>query len=135
MGHLEIAVGPFRDLEIARPLWLCLFTLSNLPHPNPCFALGSRMILKRSSHLEIAGPFHDPENAHGPSRDCPKSWKRVQHYDKISGSGKSANTNRTLYGAIVSHVGLHSRPTLFKSPLHFSQVSLKLMYDDDNDWN
>jgi len=30
-------------------------------------------ILKRPSHFEIAGPFHDPENVQGQSRDCPRS--------------------------------------------------------------
>jgi len=42
-------------------------------------ALGVFRILKRPNHLEMVGPFQDPENAHGPSRDRPKSWKRAQH--------------------------------------------------------
>jgi len=36
-------------------------------------------ILKRPNHLEMVGPFQDPENAHGQSRDRHKSWKRAQH--------------------------------------------------------
>jgi len=30
-------------------------------------------ILKLPNHLEMVGPFQDPENAHGQSRDCLKS--------------------------------------------------------------
>jgi len=41
-------------------------------------------ILKRPNHLEMTGPFQDPENAHGQSGDRPKSWKRVQHDHIVS---------------------------------------------------
>jgi len=58
----------------------------------------------------MVGPFQDPENAHGQSRDRPKSWKCAQHWHYISGERQNGG------------LSVQSRPAVAKSTIHKSYI-------------
>jgi len=72
LGNLKNVLG---NLKILKRGWAIS---ESGKRPRPISRLPK--ILKRPNHLQMVGrAFQDPENAHGQSRDRPKSRKRAQH--------------------------------------------------------